>query len=154
MIKVGKYIFDSEEQAETKIKGLGVDEDNNPTHNHAIVRLGHEVIEEGETDGEGNVIKEPVLSDKYLIDFINLFNFDDYWCYKVTNKQRLVTQEEFLEFKYSGYMFFKKELYDTDTIDEWVNWMIGMGGIQYLTKPVPPFSPNKVIIREEKQDET
>jgi hypothetical protein len=70
MIKVGKYIFDSEEQAETKIKGLGVDEDNNPTHNHAIVRLGHEVIEEGETDAEGNVIKEPVLSDNYLIDVV------------------------------------------------------------------------------------
>lgn len=70
MIKVGKYIFDSEAQAETKIKGLGVDDDNNPTHNHAIVRLGHEVIEEGETDAEGNVIKETVLSDKYLIDVV------------------------------------------------------------------------------------
>ena len=70
MIKVGKYIFDSEAQAETKIKSLGVDEDNNPTHNHAIVRLGNEVIEEGETDAEGNVIKETVLSDKYLIDVV------------------------------------------------------------------------------------
>lgn len=70
MIKVGKYIFDSEEQAETKIKGLGVDEDNNPTHNHAIVRLGREVIEEGETDADGNVIKETVLSDNYLIDVV------------------------------------------------------------------------------------
>ena len=69
-MKVGKYIFDSEEQAETKIKGLGVDEDNNPTHNHAIVRLGHEVIEEGETDADGNVIKKTVLSDKYLIDVV------------------------------------------------------------------------------------
>ena len=70
MIKVGKYIFESEEQAETKIKSLGVDEENNPTHNHAIVRLGHEVIEEGETDAEGNVIKEPVLSGKFLIDVV------------------------------------------------------------------------------------
>lgn len=70
MIKLGKYIFESEEQAENKIKGLGIDEDNNATHNHAIVRLGHEVIEQGETDAEGNVIKEPVLSEKYLIDVV------------------------------------------------------------------------------------
>jgi len=72
MIKLGKYIFDSEEQAETKIKGLGVDTDDNgneySTHNHAIVRLGHEVLEKGEFDAEGNVIKETVLSDKFLID--------------------------------------------------------------------------------------
>ena len=48
MIKVGKYIFDSEEQAETKIKGLGVDTDENgneyPTHNHAIVRRNGHVV--------------------------------------------------------------------------------------------------------------
>ena len=74
MIKVGKYIFDSKEQAETKIKGLGVDSDENgveyPTHIHEIVMLGHEVIEEGETDVDGNVIKDVVLSEKYLIDVL------------------------------------------------------------------------------------
>ncbi len=86
-------------------------------------------------------------SDKYLRDFINLFNFDDYWCYKGTRIQRLVTEEEFLEFKYSSYILFKKDLYDTNTINEWIDWMIGMGGIQYLTKPTPPFNPNKVIIK-------
>ena len=74
MIKVGKYIFKSETEANDKIKKLGVetDEDGNeyPTHSHAIVRLGNEVIEEGETDAEGNVIKETVLSDNYLIDVV------------------------------------------------------------------------------------
>lgn len=70
MIKVGKYIFDSEEQAETKIKGLGVDKENNPTHNHAVVRLGHEVLEEGYFDEKTEEYVEPVLSDKYLIDVV------------------------------------------------------------------------------------
>ena len=96
-------------------------------------------------------------SDKYLIDFINLFNFDDYWCYKVTNRQRLVTEEEFLEFKNCGYIFFKKDLYDTNKINEWVDFIYNVGGhpkgIQFLTKPTPPFSPNKVIIREENKME-
>ena len=74
MIKVGKYIFDSEEQAETKIKGLGVDKDENgieyPTHSHAIVRLGHEVLEEGYFDEKTKEYVEPILSDKYLIDVV------------------------------------------------------------------------------------
>lgn len=74
MIKVGKYIFKSETEANDKIKKLGVetDEDGNeyPSHNHAIVRLGHEVLEEGETDAEGNVIKDTVLSENYLIDVV------------------------------------------------------------------------------------
>ena len=93
-------------------------------------------------------------SDKYLRDFINLFNFDDYWCYKTTNRQRLVTEEEFLEFKNCGYTFLKKDLYDTNNINEWIDFIYNVGGhpkgIQFLTKPTPPFSPNKVIIREEK----
>jgi hypothetical protein len=70
MIKVGKYIFESEEQAETKIKGLGVDKENNPTHSHAVVRLGHEVLEEGYFDEKTEEYVEPVLSDKYLIDVV------------------------------------------------------------------------------------
>ena len=74
MIKVGKYIFDSEEQAETKIKGLGVEKDENgneyPTHSHAIVRLGHEVLEEGYFDEKTEEYVEPILSDKYLIDVV------------------------------------------------------------------------------------
>jgi hypothetical protein len=93
-----------------------------------------------------------ITSDKYVKDYIDLFNFDDYWCYKVTRHQRLVTKEEFLDFKNSGYEFFKKELYDSNKIDEWIDWMKSMGGIQFLVKPTPPFSPNKVIIRENRDE--
>ena len=93
-------------------------------------------------------------SNTHLKDYINLFNFDDYWCYKTTNRQRLVNQQEFLELKHSGYTFYKKELYDKDNIDEWIDFIYNVGGhpkgIQYLVKPTPPFNPNKVIIREEK----
>lgn len=98
------------------------------------------------------LLKAPA-NGKYLKEFIDLFNFDDFWCYKVTNRQRLVTQQEFLEFKYSGYIFFKKELYDKDTINEWIDWYDKVSGIKYLCMPTPPFSPNKVIIREENKME-
>ena len=71
-INIGKYAFDSKEQAETKIKGLGVETDENgneyPTHKHTIVELGHIVKEQGEYDADGNETKAPVLYDKYHVD--------------------------------------------------------------------------------------
>ena len=69
---IGKYEFKDQSTAEAKIKALGVetDEEGNeyPTHSHAIVKLGHIVLEQGEYDEEGNEIKAPVLSDKYHVD--------------------------------------------------------------------------------------
>ena len=71
-MKLAKYEFTDQTTAESKIKALGVetDEDGNeyPTHSHAIVKLGHIVLERGEYDAEGNEIKAPVLSDKYHVD--------------------------------------------------------------------------------------
>ena len=73
-MRIGKYAFDSQEQAETKIKGLGVETDEQgneyPTHNHALVHLGHIVLEQGEYDEEGEETKAPVLSDKYHLDVL------------------------------------------------------------------------------------
>ena len=87
-------------------------------------------------------------SNLYLKDFIDKFNFDDYWCFKTTNIQKLVNYEEFLEFKYASYTFFKKDLYDVNRILEWVEWFKDLGGVQYLVKPTPPFPPQKIIIRK------
>ena len=71
-MKIGKYEFADKSACDKKIKSLGVDtdEDGNeyPTHGHAIVKLGHIVLEQGEYDEEGNEIKAPVLSDKYHLD--------------------------------------------------------------------------------------
>ena len=71
-MKIGKYEFDSEAQANSKIKGLGVTTEGNgnevPSHNHTIVRLGNIVLEQGEYDEEGNTTKEPVYSTKYSVD--------------------------------------------------------------------------------------
>ena len=51
-------------------------------------------------------------SDLYLKDYLDKFNFDDYWCFKATNSQRLISYEDFLDFKYSSYIFFKKSSYN------------------------------------------
>ena len=78
-MRLGKYEFPGgKEQAEDKIKNLGIDYDfrgnEYPTHNHKIVKLGHIVLKEGvyELDEKGDVqvIKEPIFSDKYHIDVV------------------------------------------------------------------------------------
>jgi len=73
-MRVGKYKFESLAKAELKIKGLGVeiDEDGNeqPTHKHTIVKIGHIVEIEGVYDDEGNLITEPTLSVDYCVDVI------------------------------------------------------------------------------------
>tara|TARA_R100001591_G_scaffold64948_1_gene74545 strand:+ start:237 stop:536 length:300 start_codon:yes stop_codon:yes gene_type:complete len=63
MFKLAKYEFNSLEQANSKIESLG-------EHPHTIIRLRFIEVEKGEYDDEGNVIKEPVYSDKYSVDTI------------------------------------------------------------------------------------
>jgi hypothetical protein len=71
-MKIGKYEFSSKEEAELlkKALGVGIDEDGNeyPTHQNALVELGNIALEQGTYDDEGNVVTEPILSDKYSID--------------------------------------------------------------------------------------
>ena len=74
MNKIGKYEFNSKEQAESKIQSLGTatDEDGNiyPTHKHCVVKLGNIVVTPGDYDEEGNELTAPVLSDKYHVDVL------------------------------------------------------------------------------------
>ena len=71
-MKIGKYEFNDKTQADSKIKALGVETNEEgieyPTHGHAVVTLGHIVTQEGTYDDKGEVITEPVLSDKYHVD--------------------------------------------------------------------------------------
>jgi len=80
--------------------------------------------------------------------FLKQFNFNDYHCFKSTGHQREMSYEDFLEFKYAVYIFFKKELYDKDHILKWIGWIKNIGRIQYLHKPLPPFNPEKIIIKK------
>ena len=78
-MKIAKYEFDSQAQAESKIEALGVatDEDGNtyPTHKHSIVKLGNITLQQGTYDEDGNEVTPPVLSDKYHVDV--LWNLSD-----------------------------------------------------------------------------
>ena len=73
-MRIGKYEFDTKEQAKTKIDALGtaIDENGNeyPTHKHAIVELGNIVLEQGIYDEDGNTLEEPILSSKWHVDVL------------------------------------------------------------------------------------
>lgn len=74
-----KYSFGSKGAATTKINALGVDEEGNPTHSHAIVHLGNLVEQEGTYDEEGNELTAPVLSSTYHIDVLWDGEVDSSW---------------------------------------------------------------------------
>ena len=74
-----KYSFNNESDALAKINALGLDEDGNPTHNHAIVHLGNIVVTPAELDEEGNIVTEAVLSDTYHIDVLWDGEADEDW---------------------------------------------------------------------------
>ena len=61
---IGKYEFNSKEQAQEKIDALGTSTDENgneyPTHKHSIVELGNIVLEQGEYDENGKESWDPV----------------------------------------------------------------------------------------------
>jgi len=85
-------------------------------------------------------------SNKKLESHLKKFNYNDYWVLKSSRHQRFVSYEDMLTFKYSGYIFFKKSIYDIDKIIEWVDYLNNFGGVQYLNKPTPPFNPKKIKI--------
>lgn len=72
-IYIGKYAFNSKEQAQDKIEDLGTSTDDYgntyPTHSNTVVELGFEVVSEPVLDGE-DVIEEGVFGTEYLVDVI------------------------------------------------------------------------------------
>lgn len=63
-MKIGKYEFNSQQQAEEIIALL----DEN--HINDISIIGNIVLEQAEIDENGQVTKEAILSDKYSLDIL------------------------------------------------------------------------------------
>ena len=88
---------------------------------------------------------------EYYLDQLNL---DEWYIYKKTNKFKIVNTEELLEFKYAGYIFFNKKIYNYAEIDEWTEFYheelkFGACGSSYLSKPFPPiYIKNKIRIKQ------
>jgi hypothetical protein len=76
-------------------------------------------------------------------EYLTKFNPEDYWIYKRTGKQKLVSIEELMDMEYSSYVFFHKSTYNPDYIQQWIDFIT----VQFIVKPLPPFPPTKIIVR-------
>ena len=88
---------------------------------------------------------------EYYLDQLNL---DEWYIYKMTGKFRRADINELIEFKYAGYIFFNKKLYNDAEIDEWIEFYhedlkLGCSGGSFLSKPFPPiYIKNKIRIKQ------
>ena len=65
-----KYEFQDEATALARINALPSDDEGNPTHKHAIVKLGQLWIEQPTYDENGDVITPGVQASNYSIDML------------------------------------------------------------------------------------
>jgi hypothetical protein len=85
---------------------------------------------------------------KSLQFYLDKFNFNCYLIYKQSRHQKKVEYSEVLDFNSAGYLFYRKDLFDEKQIQIWLDYLKDIGGIQFLNKPLPPFNPDKIIIRK------
>ena len=77
-------------------------------------------------------------SDKSLQFFLDQFNINDYHIYKRSKHFRQVSIEDLYVFKYSTYILFNKDLYNTQEINSWIDKVTPWNGVTFLDKPFPP----------------
>ena len=63
-MRLGKYEFNSEDQAFAKIDKLDVE------HSHSVVVLGFLILTEGKYSELGEVITEPIKSEGFAVDVL------------------------------------------------------------------------------------
>ena len=88
------------------------------------------------------------ITKKNINEWFEMFNIDDYNIIKATGAQRIVSIEDVKEFRHAGYTFYRKDLYDLEHIENWIDFINKeFGCLCYMVNPLPPFSPNKIIIK-------
>ena len=86
-------------------------------------------------------------SNKNLQFYLDQFNHEDYYIYKSTRIFKEVNYQDLLEFKYAGYILFKRDLYNKEWIDMWIDWLYSIKDMSFLfmNKPFPAFNPEDKI---------
>tara|TARA_R110002050_G_scaffold74369_3_gene159586 strand:+ start:1366 stop:1710 length:345 start_codon:yes stop_codon:yes gene_type:complete len=97
-------------------------------------------------------IQKDNTKGKSLDFYLEHINLEDYHIYKYSRKQRIVTVDEFLKFKYAGYIFFRKSLYNKEDFNKWIEFISIFGGIMFLVKPFPSIEYlEKIKVCDEKE---
>lgn len=111
------------------------------------------ISSKGIVGGDTFILYCTKASDKTITDYLPLFDFNDYYCYKSTNTPREVSYEDILKFTYSTYNFFKKSTHNKEYLDAWIEFCQVNAGGQFLClslplTPFPPFFPSKIIVKQ------
>jgi len=73
-LHIGKYAFNSEKQAKSKIKALGTQTTDEgveyPTHPHIVTELGIERLSEDIYNEEWELVQEAIYGTDYLVDVL------------------------------------------------------------------------------------
>jgi len=85
---------------------------------------------------------------KLTLDYVlQTIKFDEYYIFKATHRFRQITLDEFKQFKYACYTFFKKDLYDLNEFTNWIKWLDDSKvKLKFLNKAFPPFNITKKTI--------
>lgn len=79
----------------------------------------------------------------YFLDKIDL---DEFHILKRSSLFRVISQEELLEEKWAGYIFFKKSEYELEHINLWIEFLKKSKiSVNFVNKPFPQFDPNDKI---------
>lgn len=68
--RIGKYAFNSNEQAKEKINDFLSESTEDLKSKHTFVKLGYEILEPAVYDDELNLISSIVIGEKYLVDVL------------------------------------------------------------------------------------
>lgn len=89
---------------------------------------------------------EFLRASKHNLQFyLDQFDINDYYIFKSTRHFKLVEIEYFLDFKYAGYILFKKDKYNLENTLKWIDFMKNNFSYRYFAKPFPPFDPYEKI---------
>ena len=73
-LNLGKYAFNSEKRAKSKIKALGtatdIDGSEYPSHRHTVIKLGLEQLSEDIYNEKGELLHEAIYGTDYLVDVL------------------------------------------------------------------------------------
>lgn len=85
---------------------------------------------------------------KYSYDDLLKINMDNKIIYKISSAFREVSYEDFLDFKYCGYLIMDKR--EKDNMEEWLEFIkVNKISLRFLTKPFPKFYKINIIEFEE-----
>lgn len=97
--------------------------------------MGYEIYNNGKYISFNKVRRSELSLDFFIKDLI----LDDYIIIKKSNSFKIIDKKD-IE-KCSGILLIKKDNFNEDNFNKWINWIKQNVSFNYLSKPFPDFDP-------------